>query len=84
MLYSSAVLFVVKEVKGFLESAGSTSTLSARKVETSDPSELDEKHLVTELGLAGSDAPTVVGGGPADNGEKKPFARPRGPAKKAR
>ncbi len=83
MLYSSAVLFVVKEVKGFLESAGSTSTLSSRKVETSDPSELDEKYLVAELGLAGSDAPTVASG-PADNGDKKPFARPRGPARKVR
>ena len=74
----------MKEVKGFLESAGTTSTLSSRKVETSDPSELDEKHLVTELGLTGSDAPTAAASGPADSGDKKPFARPRGPARKVR
>ncbi|KAI1794554.1 hypothetical protein LXA43DRAFT_995571 [Ganoderma leucocontextum] len=85
MLYSSAVIFVVKEVKEFLASAGGTSTLSSRKVETSDPSELDEKYLVTELGLAGSEAPTVAAtSGPADNGDKKLFARPRGPARKVR
>lgn len=84
MLYSSAILVVVKEVKDLLQSAGSTSTLSLRKIETSDPSELDEKYLVTELGLAGPDAPAVAGGGPADDGDKKPFARPRGPARKVR
>ncbi|TBU35777.1 hypothetical protein BD311DRAFT_680384 [Dichomitus squalens] len=84
MLYSSAVLFVVKEVKEFLSSTGSTSTLSSRKVETSDPSELDEKYLVSELGLAGADVPTSAASGPAEGGDRKPFARPKGPGRKPR
>ena len=84
MLYSSAVLFVVKEVKEFLSSTGSTSTLSSRKVETSDPSELDEKYLILELGLTGADDTAHTAGGPTEGGDKKAFARPRGPARKVR
>ena len=81
MLYSSAILVVVKEVKDFLAAAGSTSTLSSRKVETSDPTELDEKYLVAELGWTASDAPTSTAG-PGTDGPAKAFARPKGPGRK--
>ena len=84
MLYSSAVLFVVKEVKEFLSSTGSSSTLASRKVETSDPSELDEKYLISELGLAEGNTPANPAGGPAEGGDRKPFARPKGPSRKPR
>ncbi|KAI9057859.1 actin depolymerizing protein [Trametes sanguinea] len=81
MLYSSAVLSVVRDVKELLNATGSTSTLAARKVETSDPSELDEKYLISELGLAESGGPAQ--GAPAEVSDNKPkFARPKGPGRK--
>ncbi|KAI0332117.1 actin depolymerizing protein [Cubamyces sp. BRFM 1775] len=83
MLYSSAALSVVRNVKDILGSSGSTSTLASRKVETSDPSELDEKYLAAELGLVGSDAPTGATGLPSELPDNKPkFARPKGPGRK--
>ncbi|KAI0748322.1 hypothetical protein C8Q80DRAFT_1219518 [Daedaleopsis nitida] len=82
MLYSSAVLFVVKEVKEMLAASGSSSTVSSRKVETSDPAELDEKYLASELGLAGADASTSVAGHSTDAPVKTAFARPKGPGRK--
>ncbi|KAH9857081.1 actin depolymerizing protein [Lenzites betulinus] len=82
MLYSSAVLSVVREVKELLSSSGSSSTLASRKVETSDPSELDEKYLIAELGLSGSVAATATAGVSSEGSDKKPFARPKGPGRK--
>lgn len=80
MLYSSAVLFVVKQVKTLLDAVGSASTLSSRKVETSDPAELDEAYLVSALGLSDTDGPTKAAA--TDAPEKKAFARPKGPGRK--
>ena len=82
MLYSSANLVMVKEAKDYLNNSGTTSTFSPRKVETSDPTELDEKYFVAELGWAGPEAPTSAAGVPAADAEKKPFARPKGPGRK--
>ncbi len=82
MLYSSAILVVVKEVKDFLAAARSTSTLAPRRVETSDPTELDEKYLVTELGWTGVDAPTSTVGSTTEGVGRQPFARPKGPGRK--
>ncbi|KAI0372856.1 actin depolymerizing protein [Pilatotrama ljubarskyi] len=82
MLYSSAVLSVVREVQEILSSSGSTSTVASRKVETSDPSELDEKYLIAELGLTGPDASTGAAAQPIEGSDKKPFARPKGPGRK--
>ncbi|CDO72895.1 hypothetical protein BN946_scf185002.g80 [Trametes cinnabarina] len=81
MLYSSAVLSVVNDVKELLSSSGSTSTLASRKVETSDPLELDEKYLISELGLGSAGAPAQ--GVQAEASDIKPkFARPKGPGRK--
>ena len=80
MLYSSAVLFVVKQVKTLLDAVCSASTMPSRKVETSDPAELDEAYLVAALGLSDTDGPTKAAA--ADAPEKKPFARPKGPGRK--
>ncbi|KAI0647244.1 actin depolymerizing protein [Trametes meyenii] len=82
MLYSTAALGTVREVKAFLESFGSTSTLASRKIETSDPSELNEKYLVAELGLTGSDAPATASIVPTQGSDRKPFARPKGPGRR--
>ncbi|KAI0636776.1 actin depolymerizing protein [Trametes polyzona] len=82
MLYSSAVLSVVREVKELLTSSGSSSTVASRKVETSDPSELDEKFLIAELGLSRSDASAGAAGIPTEGSDKKPFARPKGPGRR--
>ncbi|RDX56562.1 actin depolymerizing protein [Lentinus brumalis] len=82
MLYSSANLITVKEVKDYLNNAGTSSSFSPRKVETSDPTELNEQYLVAELGWAGPEAPTSSGRGPTADAEKRPFARPKGPGRK--
>jgi twinfilin-like protein len=52
------------------------STLASRKVETSDPKEIDEAFMKAELGLE-SGTGTPVGGAE----EKKSFSRPKGPAR---
>ncbi|KAI0780732.1 actin depolymerizing protein [Trametes elegans] len=82
MLYSSAVLSVVRDVKALLDSAGSTSSVASRKVETSEPSELDEKFLIAELGLDRSDASAGAASLPTESTDKKPFARPKGPGRR--
>ena len=82
MLYSSANLVMVNEVKDYLRNAGTSSSFSPRKVETSDPAELNEQYFVAELGWAGPEAPTSAAGGPTADVEKKPFARPKGPGRK--
>ncbi|RPD66332.1 actin depolymerizing protein [Lentinus tigrinus ALCF2SS1-7] len=82
MLYSSASLVTVNEVKDYLKNMGTTSTFSPRKLETSDPTEVNEQFLVSELGWAGPEAPTSTAGGPTASAEKKPFARPKGPGRK--
>ncbi|KAH9945940.1 actin depolymerizing protein [Epithele typhae] len=80
MLYSSAVLTVVKQVKDLLAAERSSSILAARKIETSDPAELDEAYLVSSLGL--SDTTAAASALPATDGDKKPFARPKGPGRR--
>ena len=66
MLFSSGVSSVLAAAKNM-------GLAIARKVETSDPQELNESFLRAELGLAGS-----------GTDEKKPFAKPRGPTRKQR
>ena len=81
MLYSSAVLAVAKQVKEVLAAVGSTSTMPSRKVETSDPAELDEAFLATTLGLSEAEGPTKAAAA-TDSGDKKAFARPKGPGRR--
>lgn len=81
MLYSSGVGTTVIDAKKILELAGSGATMVARKIETSDPSELDQKYLAVELGRDGFAAAAAAA--PAfQSEEKKPFARPKGPGRK--
>ena len=81
MLYSSAALFVARHVKEKLAAAGSASTVPSRKVETDDPTELDERYLVTALGLSDAEGPTKAAVSGADT-EVRKFARPKGPGRK--
>ncbi|KAG6891321.1 hypothetical protein C0992_008775, partial [Termitomyces sp. T32_za158] len=58
-----------------LDDAPPTTNFASRKIETSDPSELDEAYLKAELGFDVLPLESAAE-------EKKPFARPRGPARK--
>jgi len=70
MIYSSSAASVLIGVKDL------GLTLS-RKLETSDPKEINEKYLRSELGVD-DEGETVV------QEEKKAFARPKGPARRQR
>jgi twinfilin len=75
MLYSSGAPGVYQYAQSILES--STSVLTARKIETSDPKELDEVYLKDKLGLVNQESET------GESFEaKKPFAKPRGPGRR--
>lgn len=81
MLYSSGASSVLQSAKGILSLSPGSSALAARRIETSDPAELTEEYLIAELGLdsaaaAASSIPTTL------DGEKKAFARPKGPGRK--
>jgi len=81
MVYSSGLLSVFHAVKAILP----PDTLASRKIETSDPGEINEEFLRTELGLTEdvSLTNTSIAKESGDNGdEKKPFARPKGPARR--
>jgi hypothetical protein len=65
----SAVAGFVHDVKANL------GVTVAKRLEASDPSELDLAWLRSELTPAGTPAPVA-------EGEKKPFAKPRGPARR--
>lgn len=79
MLYSSGMLLVYHHAKGLLE--GTPATLLTRKVETSDPKEINEHFLKsvlgTNLGSEESGAST-----PAQDEQKPMFARPKGPPRR--
>ncbi|KAH8116933.1 actin depolymerizing protein [Phellopilus nigrolimitatus] len=87
MLFSSGASAVFQTAKSLIAELPSSS-LASRKIETSDPTELNEAYLIYELGLdsdsgaAGSreglEAGTKVGG------EGRAFAKPRGPGRKPR
>jgi twinfilin-like protein len=77
MVYASGATGVYQTAKMLLE--GSTSVLATRKLETSDPREIDEAHLRMALGYGQSQ---VTGSSTSTVSEKKPFARPKGPGRK--
>lgn len=83
MVYSCSCLMLFKSAREVLEAEG-ISELATRKVETSTPTELDEEYLIHELGLkaAPSSAASGVSAPLAEDGEKKAFARPKGPGRK--
>lgn len=78
MLYSSSFLSTYMAAQQLIP-ASDTSVLSARKIQVSDPHELTESYISSELGLTD---PSPASGTPVVEAEKKPFAKPRGPARK--
>ncbi|KAL0947472.1 hypothetical protein HGRIS_013577 [Hohenbuehelia grisea] len=84
MLYSAGVLVVFLAVRKVLESAivNSNSVVATRRLETSDPKELDEAFLVSELDLDKQNAGVATESGAPTADEKKPFAKPKGPARR--
>ena len=74
MLYSSGSTTTFQAVKNILNSSIS---VQSRKIETSDPQDLNEAFLITELGL---DANKESGNVAVDS--SKAFARPRGPPRR--
>ncbi|TFK42703.1 hypothetical protein BDQ12DRAFT_757925 [Crucibulum laeve] len=79
MVYSSASLSTYMAAQTLLQNAGPSITFASRKVETSDPIELDKAYLMTALGY---DSTTSERNDTQKQEEKKPFAKPRGPARR--
>ncbi|KAF8201637.1 hypothetical protein BJ912DRAFT_946001 [Pholiota molesta] len=75
MLYSSGSTTTYQAAKQILASLTPAVTLAARKIETSDPKELDEAYLTAELGLSSSDNAPV-------SNPPKAFSRPKGPPRR--
>lgn len=88
MVYSSGVSSTYLAGKTRLSALSSPVHIASRKIETSDPGELNETYLKDELGLSSfsSDEQGVGSnpGTPRDGDEKKAFAKPRGPASRKR
>ena len=95
MLYSCAFNFLYVQAKALFQE-DARCTLLARKIETSEPRELDERYLRDSLGAAldeietgrteeanVSEGATPVGA-PSPLSEERKFAKPRGPARRAR
>jgi len=70
MLYSSSIGVLVNQIK----TLGIPVT---KRIETSSGSELDEPYLLSALGIDAS-----TGADTSATQENRPFARPRGPARK--
>ncbi|KAA1471077.1 actin depolymerizing protein [Dentipellis sp. KUC8613] len=75
MLYSSGSSSVYQAAKALLP----PNLLAGRKIETSDPKELNDSLLQAELAHSNNTSPTPT---PGVTEETKSFARPRGPARR--
>ena len=79
MIYSAGFLSTYRAGKVVFGDLGDT--LIERKIETSDPKELNEEFLKFELGF-GSSTSSDGAAAPAPGEDKKAFARPKGPGRK--
>lgn len=83
MLYSSAVMSTYLAVKDFLAETGSTFLLAAKRIEISDPAELDMTFLRAGLSHDGPGSAIVNNNGTRQDDPAKPsFAKPKGPARR--
>lgn len=82
MIYSSGVSSTYLTAKQLLTHAAPDVHVASRKIETSDPKDLDEAYLKDELGLNTVQVPEGGVGTVGVGDEKKPFARPKGPVRK--
>ncbi|KAF9265739.1 actin depolymerizing protein [Marasmius fiardii PR-910] len=95
MVYSSAAVIFFREVQAKIQAITGpdpSTVVNSRKIETSDPSEINEEFLAAEVirsslsisdapGGDGSDTPGSGARTPLATGDKK-FAKPRGPARR--
>ncbi|KAF5373181.1 hypothetical protein D9758_001635 [Tetrapyrgos nigripes] len=93
MIYSSGSAAVAHGLKTILSSSSSSISVASRRIETSDPSEVDEEFIKDGLGYdgvgggsqeqAGSTViSSVEGRAPLPSEDRKAFAKPRGPARR--
>jgi twinfilin-like protein len=83
MLYSSGSYAIFQYAKSIVSSVGLTSVFASQKIETSDPMELDESYLKSELNLSQELISRSGSHGLTENlEENKAFVKPRGPARK--
>jgi twinfilin-like protein len=86
MVYSSGVSSVFLTAKNILLASSSAIdiNIASRKIETSDPAEINEDFLVTELGLEKlwNTQDDVAHRTQINRNDQKLFARPRGPARR--
>jgi twinfilin len=86
MVYSSGASSVFLAAKNILLASSSPVDIhiASRKIETSDPAEINEGFLIAELGLErlskGQD--NIGHGTQMKRDDQKPFARPRGPGRR--
>ncbi|KAF8636544.1 hypothetical protein AX17_003356 [Amanita inopinata Kibby_2008] len=78
MLYSSGSLSTFRAGKGIILASSPMAYIASRKIETSDPKELDGAHLKAMLGL--EEVVDIAGNARED--DRKSFARPKGPTRK--
>jgi twinfilin-like protein len=76
MIYSSGSTSTFQTAKNILSSLSPPVVMMSRKVETSDPTELDEEYLKAELGW------TEESGNVPLNVSPRRFARPKGPPRR--
>ncbi|CCM02067.1 uncharacterized protein FIBRA_04143 [Fibroporia radiculosa] len=81
MVYSLGSNDVFRNANGILSSSGGIPAFTTRRVETSDPTELNEGFLTSWLD-SNDLTSTNSAEAPVHNTEKKPFARPKGPGRK--
>ncbi|KAK0183916.1 actin depolymerizing protein [Armillaria mellea] len=75
MLYSTSAYPIYMVAKTLLP----PDTVAARRIETSDPKEITEDYLKIELKLSFDNSVPQNALEALDGGEKKPFAKPKGP-----
>ncbi|RDB21542.1 Twinfilin [Hypsizygus marmoreus] len=85
MIYSSGVTSTYLAGQKLLLETSPAVHFASRKIETSVPGEIDEAHLIAELGfqdgsIEGRKLPDISAA--LKDGSEKPFARPKGPARK--
>lgn len=83
MLYSSAAMSTYLAAKDFLVETGSIFPLATKRIETSDPAELDETFLKAGLNHDGPTGAIVNNNGARQDDPAKPsFAKPKGPVRR--
>ena len=89
MVFSSACNGVLETLRRLPETLGGAAVAEVlrRRVETSDPREIDGRFLELEFGRGKGGEGEVGASGaasPAPQQEERKFAKPRGPARRAR